>query len=56
MGKILHAGYFEDIIKAFLSMEGEKITAKLLKSGERGGVHRRTCGENNGSGGQAKVT
>jgi hypothetical protein len=35
MEKILHAGYFEDIIKAFLSMEGEKLPQRWLSPAKR---------------------
>jgi hypothetical protein len=50
MEKILHAGYFQDIIKAFLPMERKKITANRVESGKRGDACRRTGEENDGSG------
>jgi hypothetical protein len=49
MEKILRAGYFQDIIKAFLPMESKKMTATLPKSGQKDGARRRTGGENNRS-------
>jgi hypothetical protein len=49
MEKILRAGYFQNIIKAFLPMESKKISATLPKSGQKDGVRRRIGGENNGS-------